>query len=127
MCAQERQQDQAHCRCQVNHNQQFENKARAFSQRITKGFSGGCHTFVYGKNLRLPLCNIPAGYLIVLDRCVHVLRQMIKLRQVAITDSPLFDRGVQVAEIAEVTIEPDDARHVFGAIATFKNASASGS
>ena len=126
MCAQERQQDQTQRRCQVNHNQQFENKARPFSQRITEGFGGGRYPFVYGKNLRLPMRNIRIGCLIGLNRRVHFIRQLVELNQVAIADGPLFDRGVQIAEITEVTIEPDDARHVFRAIAPIKNASASG-
>ncbi|MNR69071.1 hypothetical protein D3C85_1940490 [compost metagenome] len=52
---------------------------------------------------------------------MHVLSDLVQLDQIGIADDPAINGPLQVAEMTEIQVQPDQARNVVGVIAPFQN------
>ena len=122
----EHQKDQPQRRGQVDDDQQLPDKARALTQGITEGFGRRRNAFIDCIDSVLPAPGVSSTALTGKYGLVQLLRQSIELHQVGITDRPLLNGRGHIAEMTEVAIEPNDAGHIFRAVAALQNAFASG-
>jgi hypothetical protein len=52
---------------------------------------------------------------------MHLARDIVQLHQIGIADGPAVDRCFQITEMAEIEVQPDQARNVIGMVATLEN------
>lgn len=52
---------------------------------------------------------------------MHLARDIVQLHQIGVTDGPAVDRGFQITEMAEIEVQPDQARHIIGMVAALED------
>ena len=124
--AQQRQHDQAQGRRQVGDQQQAQDHPRTFAQGIAERLGGGRHPFIDGRDARLPAMDIVTADVAGGNGAVHLLGQLIQLQQIAVAHRPQLNGFFQVAEMAEVEVQPDQAGNVVRMVAALEDTQARG-
>ncbi|MNK70955.1 hypothetical protein D3C87_903950 [compost metagenome] len=112
------QHDQPQRRGEIGQQQQPQDHPRAFAQGIAEGFRSRSHAIVDGENPCLPVLDISAAGTVLRNAAVHLLRHVIQLDQVGVTDRPAVNCGFQITEMAEVEVQPDQAGNVVRVVTT---------
>ncbi|MNM99333.1 hypothetical protein D3C81_1118880 [compost metagenome] len=105
---------------QVGDQQHPQQHARPFTQGIAEGFGRRGHAFIDSDDAGAPLADLARPDLAFGKTLAHVVGQHIQLVEEIITDIPVGDRRLHVADLAEIAVEPDDAVDVVGVIAALQ-------
>ncbi|MNO98606.1 hypothetical protein D3C76_903540 [compost metagenome] len=118
--------DEEQRRQQVGDQQHPQQHSRALAQGIAEGFGSRGHALVDGDDARLPVADLAGGRLATDKSCAHLPGDHIELGEVVVADVPIVDRRLQVAHMAKVAVEPDDAIDIFRVVAALQDGAARG-
>lgn len=119
--AQERQKDQHAGGRQVGHQQQPEQRPRAFAKGVAEGLGRRRDLLVDRVDLALPLEYLLGAGLPGADPRAHPGGDVDQFHDVLVAHQPQLDGPFEIAEVVEVAVQPDDRGNVVGVVAALED------
>ena len=114
---QERQEDEHAGGGQVGHQQQPEQGPRALAEGVAEGLGRRRDLLVDRVDLGLPLLHLLGTGLPGADARAHLAGDVDQFHDVLVAHQPQLDGALEVTEVVEVAVQPDDRGNVVGMVA----------
>ncbi len=119
---QERQEDEHAGGGQVGHQQQPEQGPRALAEGVAEGLGRRRDLLVDRVDLGLPLLHLLGTGLPGADARAHLAGDVDQFHDVLVAHQPQLDGALEVTEVVEVAVQPDDRGNVVGMVAALEDA-----